>query len=244
MTSKAPQQLGQETWAYLRNRLANDPGDEATAPSDRAVGYLRTYLTGIDPVTPDVWPAIGRRFDQLAMPDNEPNVITATDLMAVSFLSVNVPPRAAWTLLTSRAAELTQTLTNIPADLAIEDADCSEGMYQKDAELQKLWNLLRRDENGQLWRMGATTVSKVMARKRPGLVPIQDRVVMRELGAADRTYWDRWWQTMHLQIDGKSVVTDFARTLRQSVPKASHLSLLRTLDIIIWMNGVYGPKTP
>ncbi|GAA4375422.1 DUF6308 family protein [Paeniglutamicibacter cryotolerans] len=101
-------------------------------------------------------------------------------------------------------------------------------MYQVDSALQELGNLLRRDEEGNLWNMGATTVSKVTARKRPALVPIQDSAVMREFGATDATYWDQWWQAMHLHILDRPVVGGFASQLRGSVPEAARLSLLRT----------------
>lgn len=243
MTTRTPYTLGHGVWDYLRGQLGNTQADGSTSPSDRASGYLRTYIAGTNPVVDGSWPAIGRRFEHLGMPDRDPHVITATDLVAVSFLSVSVPPRAAWTILTTRAASLTKALGQIPPDLAIEDPGCTAEMYQVDSALQELWNLLRHDEEGNLWKMGATTVSKVMARKRPALVPIQDSVVMRELGSADSTYWDQWWQAMHLNIDGHPVVTRFARQLRGSVPEAAHLSLLRALDIAIWMHGMDGAET-
>lgn len=242
MTMRVPATVGHGVWDYLRGQLGDRQADGSTGPSDRAIGYLRTYLAGTKPVVGGAWPAIGRRFEHLGAPDGDPNVITATDLVAVSFLSVHVPPRAAWAILTTRAASLTKALGRIPPDLAIEDSGCTAEMYQVDSALQELWNLLRRDEEGNLWNMGATTVSKVMARKRPALVPIQDSVVMRELGASDSTYWDQWWQAMHLHIDGHPVVSGFARHLRGSVPEAAHLSLLRTLDIVIWMHGMNGTK--
>lgn len=242
MTIRAPHTLGPGVWGYLRGQLGDRQADGTTSPSDRAIGYLRTYLAGTNPVVGGAWPAIGRRFEHLGMREGDPHVITATDLVAVSFLSVNVPPRAAWSILTTRAAALTQALGRIPPDLAIEDPGCTMDMYQVDSALKELWNLLRRDEEGNLWNMGATTVSKIMARKRPALVPIQDSVVMRELGSADSTYWDQWWQAMHLNIDGRPVVAGFARQLRGSVPEAAHLSLLRTLDIVIWMHGMDGAE--
>lgn len=242
MTIRGQHTLGHGLWDYLRGQLGDMQADGSTGPSDHAIGYLRTYLAGTDAVAGGEWPAIGRRFDHLGTSDDDPNVITATDLVAVSFLSVNVPPRAAWSILTTRAAALTGALERIPTDLAIEDSGCTAEMYQVGSALQELWNLLRRDEEGNLWNMGATTVSKVMARKRPALVPIQDSVLMRELGAADATYWDRWWQAMHLHVDDRPVVAGFASQLRGSVAEATRLGLLRTLDIVIWMHGTYGAK--
>lgn len=244
MILRISQSLGHDVWDYLQGHLGDVHADGSTSPSDRAIGYLRTYLTGSNPVVGGAWPAIGRRFEHLGTPDANPNVINATDLVAISFLSVNVPPRAAWNILTTRAAALTEALTRIPTELAIEDPGCTAEMYQPEFALQELWNLLRRDDEGNLWKMGATTVSKVMARKRPALVPIQDSVVMRELGAADATYWDQWWQAMHLHIDGRPIVAGFARQLRENVPEAAHLSLLRTLDIVIWMHGMNGGIDP
>lgn len=240
MTTQDTSTLGYGVWNFFQAHLGDIQANGSTAPSQIAIGYLRTYLTGSNPVVDGEWPAIGRRFEHLGTPKDDPNVITATDLIAVSFLSVNVPPRAAWNILTTLAAALSEVLERIPPDMAIEDPGCTAEMYQVDSALQDLWNLLRRDQEGNLWNMGATTVSKVMARKRPALVPIQDSVVMRQLGSTDSTFWDQWWQAMHLNIGGHAVVADFAHQLRGSVPAAANLSLLRTLDIVIWMHGMNG----
>lgn len=237
-------ELGHKVWEYLCTELGGGSTGAGAAPSTRAATYLKAYLVGFseDDVDrlPGVWPAVGRHFDDLGHGEETPNVITATDLLAVSFLSVNVPPRATWSIIETRSSELTSVLADIPASMPIEDQKCESSTYASTSALQKLWNLLRRDEAGHLWKMGPTTVSKVIARKRPGLVPIQDSVVMRELRAEDATYWDMWWQAMHLEIDGQMVVIEFTKSLREKVPEASQLSLLRVLDIVIWMHGTYG----
>lgn len=235
MPHQSQQDPGSKVWSYLQSEL----GTSAATPSDLAVGYLRTYLTGVEPVVGEDWPAIGRRFEHLVTPGTDPHVITAEDLLSVSFLSVSIPPRAAWAILTTRSAAITAKLEQIPEDVSIEHPNCTLAMFEADSPLQDLWDLLRRDENGKLWDMGATKVSKVMARKRPHLVPIQDRVLVAELDATDAGYWDIWWKAMHLRENGKSVVTDFAHELRERVPEAGKLSLLRTLDIVIWMHGTY-----
>jgi len=76
-----------------------------------------------------------------------------------------------------------------------------------------------------------------MARKRPLLIPVQDKVVKSELEVGDAIYWDFWWEAMHLYVNGRQVVADFAISLRNRVPLARQLSLLRVLDIAIWMHG-------
>lgn len=226
---------GSKVWSYLQSEL----GTRSATPSNLAVGYLRTYLTGVEPVVRGDWPAIGRRFEHLVLTGTDPHVITAEDLLSVSFLSVSIPPRAAWAILTTQRAAITEKLEQIPEEVSIEHTNCTLAMFEADSPLQELWDLLRRDENGKLWGMGATKVSKVLARKRPHLVPIQDRVVVAELDATDAGYWTMWWKAMHLRENGKSLVADFAHELRDRVPEAGKLSLLRTLDIAIWMHGTH-----
>ena len=237
-------QLGRKVSDYL-SRLHMGERTEL-GPAELAAGYLRTYLTGEDPLLTDVWPAVGRHFNEQLESNSDPLVISASDVVAVSFLSVNLPAKAAWTILTDLRAQLTKTLVKIPDDLFIEDPRCNYELYATEeasgelAPLQELWDLLRRDPQGRKWGMGATTTSKLMARKRPGLVPVQDSVVVNALGAEDSTYWLMWWQAMHLTDDsGSAFVANFARAAREAVPAAANLSLLRVLDIVIWMNASY-----
>lgn len=237
-------QLGRKVSDYLSGLHMGERTE--LKPAELAAGYLRTYLTGEDPLLTDDWPAIGRHFNEQLETDTDPRVISASDVVAVSFLSVNVPARASWTILTDLRAQLTKTLVEIPEELSIEDPRCTYTLYAAEEEtgevapLQELWNLLRRDPQGSKWGMGATTTSKLMARKRPGLVPVQDSVVVNALGAEDSTYWLMWWQAMHLKDEsGCAVVVDFARAVREAVPAAANLSLLRVLDIVIWMHASY-----
>lgn len=236
--------LGGSVWEYLRTQLGEVLSGDSVVPTKRAISYLSMYLVGTvedgEALITGDWPLIGRRFDHLGIPDEYPDEITAADLVAVSFLSVSIPPRGAWDILNRRSQAMTQVLQRIPRDMSIEDEACTLGLYGSDGVLQEMWNLLRRDPDGALWEMGPAKVSKLMARKRPALVPIQDSVVVSELGAADITYWGMWWQAMHLEVGGRRVVVDFVRALRDHVPEAADLSLLRVLDIVIWMHGRYG----
>lgn len=229
--------LGHRVWDYLRSELGNQNDQGQIQPAQHAVDYLHAYLVGVGECSNCTWPAIGRRFDELTDTPLVPNRITATDLVAISFLSVNVPPRATWAILREINDQLEQHWNQVPTEVSIESPDCGQEIYSSTGELQEIWKLLRRDSQDNLWGMGPTTISKVMARKRPKLVPIQDRVVMQELQAKDASYWDMWWQAMHLRIDNQTVVLDFARSLQAQVPANSELSLLRILDIVIWMRG-------
>lgn len=229
--------LGTKVWRYLCEQLSSSTAGRNVAPSELAVEYLRAYLTGRDTCLPKEWPAIGRRFDQLQEFQSHPDRITSTDLVAVSFLSVNIPPAAAWGILNELNDGLESLWSKIPLNLSIESADCTKELFAKGQELDRIWNLLGRSPRGHRWGMGPTKISKLMARKRPLLIPVQDKVIKFELEAIDSSYWELWWEAMHLCLEGRQVVVDFARMLRNSVPEAQQLSLLRVLDIAIWMHG-------
>ncbi|GGL82219.1 DUF6308 family protein [Glutamicibacter protophormiae] len=219
---------------YLSNELGNFETGKLT-PNHLAIQHLSTYLEGNAASGHDAF--VGRHFDELAVHDENPNEITASDIVAVSFLSVNVPPRAAWAFLETRKNEISEILSSIPTNLAINDPSCTFTMYDEHSALQRLWNTLRRSPSEKLWGMGPVLTSKLMARKRPHLVPIQDSIVLAELEATDRDFWQMWWEAMQLTEEEYQPVQDFARVLRASVPAAHKLSLLRVLDIVIWMNG-------
>lgn len=46
MPQQVPRDPGRKVWSYLQSQL----GTSSATSSDLAVGYLRTYLTGVDPV--------------------------------------------------------------------------------------------------------------------------------------------------------------------------------------------------
>lgn len=76
--------------------------------------------------------------------------------------------------------------------------------------------------------MGPTRVSKLLARKRPRLLPVSDSFVEPVLGPIELH-----WQNAH------TAMSDAARrkTLRRIRQRAnaSDISLLRILDVTIWM---------
>lgn len=234
MPQNSPDNLGRLVLDYLGTELGTFESGQLI-PSPNATKYLATYLNG-DPES-ETLPFVGRHFDELSIPDENPNEITASDIVAVSFLSVSIPPAAAWALLHSRKNKLTEILSEITPDLAIDDPNCDYGVFDENSSLQQLWTTLRRNASGDRWGMGPVLTSKLMARKRPHLVPIQDSIVLAELHATDRDFWRMWWQAMQLTDSGHRPVRYYARKLRDSVPAAHELSLLRVLDIVIWMNG-------
>lgn len=111
----------------------------------------------------------GSLFERLA-DTTEPDYFTAKDIVAVSMLSVNVPADVAvWLLLDEGREETHDLLRQIPVDLDIWDA---AQHIAPNSPLWRLWLLLSGQKG-----IGTTICSKLLAAKRPRLVPIQDRVV-------------------------------------------------------------------
>lgn len=144
-----------------------------------------------------------------------------------------------WQLLTRLDARVSSLLIAIPTELTIGNEDCDyEFTFGVQSALQQLWDVVRHgaDYQGKKWGIGPTIASKIIALKRPNLVPVQDEVVVRILGLRDKEYWRAWWEAMHLDLEGRRPVVDFANNIR-SESGAAHMSLLRTLNIVLWRAG-------
>jgi len=210
-----------------------DPATYVTGiERDRAVRSLRCYratIAGEHRYT-------GSLFDQL-ISTSDPNRFTANDIVAINMLAVDLPrPTAAW-LLSDPGEELAKRLNEIPIDEAIWDRS-AEAMHTGAATA--LWTLLGQQEG--LGRYARTTKSKLLAAKRPHLLPIHDQYVGDVgLGYTDA---DDFWALWRNRFSGENGVE-----LRQSVEdvqqsaNAEGMTLLRVLDVVIWMR-VYGWKHP
>ncbi|WP_404289856.1 DUF6308 family protein [Glutamicibacter arilaitensis] len=181
----------------------------------------------------------GSRFETIAGggDQNEPNRITAEDLIAVSMLSVYVPGQAALGILGSYSEQLGKQLTRIPIDLRFEEL--TEGEFQKflaeDSPADKLWNILR--QHGDRWGVGQTTASKILARKRPHLIPIFDSVIAERVKIpGSGTQWTRWWSAFHEDPVQGGELVEKLKSIREAAGQP-HLSLLRVLDIVLWKSG-------
>jgi len=180
----------------------------------------------------------GSRFETLGSEgDMDPNRITATDLVAVSMLSVDVPAQASVGILETHAEKISGLLSEIPAGLKFEDLTAEEfdRHLTEGSPADKLWALLRQHEDP--WAIGQTKASKIMARKRPELIPVYDSVVKAVTGIkGSGEQWSVWYSAFH---DGTSEATEFVDKLRaiRAESGQQHLSLLRVLDIALWKQG-------
>ena len=181
----------------------------------------------------------GARFDTWAGGGDAPavaNQITADDILAASFLSVEYSPKAVIGILETRRTDISGLLAQIPASLDLADLGHAEfkSVLGEESPAWQLWNLLRGKEDGG-WGIGPTKASKLMARKRPRLIPIWDSVVKEQTGLRNSsTQWSEWHEL--LTRDGGSVETKLQEMQTQAkLPHA--VSTLRALDVVLWMNG-------
>jgi hypothetical protein len=192
-------------------------GDDA-----RAAGYLRTYYGITDGVG-----YTGSHFD--SWPSNDPDRFTADDLVAVSFLSVFVPPQAARTLLATDARRFAGLLAAVgpDRDLAQEPQALAE-----DSPPSQLYRAVRK-----LPGVGRTIATKLVARKRPRLLPIYDSVVARVTQVGDH-HWEPVRQALRADAPGRNrSLHEHLLDLGRTAGTAQEVSVLRLFDVITWMEG-------
>lgn len=180
-------------------------------------------------------PRSGSHFDDWAGGGDTPataNKVTADDLIAVSFLSVEIKPHAAIGLLKTHAPRVSELLAAIPTDLDLADADI-EMLNAPDSPASELWDLVRGKHHGK-WGVGPTTASKILARKRPKLIPIYDSVVGPLMGLKHSGgQWKVWYEAL---ANGNGLPQQL-EAIRQKSGAPGNLSKLRIMDVALWMDG-------
>ncbi|MFF2031113.1 DUF6308 family protein [Arthrobacter sp. NPDC058192] len=204
----------------------------AAISDDAALNYLNQYF-GQGEWTGQEF--TGAHFDSFG--NTETDKVTAGDIVAVACLSIHVPARAAIAVLGEQRNPISCHLHGISKDDAIEDIpfDEHDQHFGEDSPADRLWQLLRAHH-----RVGATTASKIMARKRPALIPIFDSVVGNMTGFPDAA---GTWRAWHHAFSTDVAFTSRLRSLRAAA-RLDHLSLLRVLDVVLWMHGTHGVGEP
>ena len=165
------------------------------------------------------------RWDSLGTRDADADRFTADDLVAVTFLSVNISAPAARQLLRGRADEFSRLLVEVGPDRDLAD---EPEPHPADWAGWRLMAALRT-----LPKVGPTRASKLLARKRPGLRPIWDTVVAGLTGT-----WDNQWEPLRLALrdDDRALHHRLVR-LRAAAGLPEQVTALRVLDVICWMEG-------
>lgn len=189
-----------------------------------AAAVLRTYFGDPYPGTAytgavfDSWDSTGTR-------ESDSDVFTADDLVAIGFLSVDAGPAAARSLLLERRDEFSTYLAEVEPDRDLAD---------EPGPLDPTWPAWVLDT--QL-RTVATIASKLIVRKRPRLYPIWDTVVVNVLGTRGSAHL----VPIHQALKGNPPLRQRLRAARDAAGLPNHISELRILDTLAWMQGSSRP---
>jgi hypothetical protein len=120
-------------------------------------------------------------------------------------------------------------------DVALAD-DEAEHLIARGGPAWELWELLStirprpQDRN----RLAAVAAGKLLARKRPHLLPVYDGHVREVLRRPSND--QMWWSDLRCQLIKDDALVRELEAVRARAG-AGHLSLLRTFDIMCWMFG-------
>ena len=171
----------------------------------------------------------GRWFDQFAA-RGDPWRMTGDDVVAVSTLSVTVPPEAAAAVLFGRADQLSDLLRRIPD--GVELWTVPEAFVDEESAANGAWMLLR-----SLRGVGRMTTSKLLAVKRPHMLPVWDRRVDEYLSRNGGPWW--------LPLRSALVDAELRAAVCEATESApAYVSLLRRLDVALWMAAGGTKRTP
>jgi len=198
---------------------------KALGDSDAALDLVKNYLAT----------ATGRFFETYGLGETSPNRITSADLVAVTFLSMDVSPRTRSGFLPAHAIELAEhegqisrLLESIPADLELHcvPPDRYDELLGPASAASRLFSLL----TDILGEGRSVARHKLLARKRPGLIPVSDSKTRQQLWGWG-VWWRPWWEAL---TDDPKIVKQLGDIRQKAGTPAAHLSILRTADIIIW----------
>jgi len=199
--------------------------DGGTVQPDEATAFETRLDAALEPPSADLvaayfntaGPFAAETFDVLGV--NDPMQITTDDLLAVTLLNVVVPPFAVRALLGKEAPTVTELLVAVPVGVPLWEAttehlDAATGV----------WTLLR-GYPGVDW----VTAGKLLARKRPMLIPVFDSVIQEALQPPP----DRFWATLRAALGNEQR----RATVEAMRPPGltPRVSTLRLLDVAIWM---------
>lgn len=191
--------------------------------TEQPVGDLRRYLTSFGGAQFD------RLIDSLAVDE-----FTLADFKAVRELNVSVLRSAQQWLRGEGRPQVRELLHRIPADLDIWEvsADRFDSELGPDSPAWQLWEIISDQQDGARSAGKYVTASKLLHGKRPRLIPIYDRGgIGKALDVSHRDIWEAMWCVLRDPGIRRSL-----QDLQGDVTEAATLSLLRVLDIVLWMS--------
>lgn len=195
---------------------------------DSALELLRTYYAPLDADGRGYAGGRWDAFDPSGTRAASPQVFTADDLLACSLLSAPIPPEAMCQLLEGGSATgFNALLRDIPTGSDFVDVDPDGPAFEPVHALFRAPRGLRG--------VGETRATKLLARKRPFLVPIVDGVVR----ATAFPGLERQWKPLYLSLNADNRALDrHLRALRTAAGFPDTVPTLRVFDVVPRMSGM------
>ena len=191
---------------------------------DCAKAHLDTYCT--EPSY--AWPA----YDD----DPYPTQLTAVDLLAPELLSAGDSWRQALPLANRRDDEYGDLWDAMCA--VVEDNRARDVAFDEidNLDADESWEKVHRafDCCQRTKGIKTTKVSKILHRKLPNLIPINDRLVRRFYGVRESRKWSLW-SRLQTDINRHRDLIDDLRAGR-STPGGRQMTRVRCVDIVVWMH--------
>lgn len=200
--------------------------DRCVLGADRArsVGALRRYFgqDGSRPYTGSWFERFAGGGDRA----NDANVVTEADVLALNFLSITDLAHVAVDVTTVYPDRIRELLEQIPVNLPMHEASWT--YYAPGSPASRLWEIFKQCGGKNRW----VTANKLLARKRPHLLPVYDNQVKAVLGAPP-SFWACLWTWFDSEPDRAEAVS----SLRADAGSIDDISLLRCLDVVLWMQA-------
>lgn len=152
---------------------------------------------------------------------------TADDVLSCTLLSTPVPARAALELLVNQRRRFEVMLEDLGPDRDFVDLPSTKG--EVFGAVRRLYAAL-----DDLPGVGETRATKLLARKRPRLVPIIDSVVKAAAFANAKTQWEPLHAALVAQ-NGR--LWDLLIARRSAANLSLAVSPLRIFDVLTWMDA-------
>lgn len=194
---------------------------------DQACQDLREYF-GVGLEEGELPASTGGRFEFLGGGGDRAdsrNRFTASDILSLQMLSVQLPPWVTLDLLEGAlGGDAAAFLEQIPASMPLWDDGAAE-LIDDPGPAVGVWRLLE-SQGGVGW----VTAGKLLARKRPSLIPVYDNVVRCAFGRP-KEFWKALREA--LRQDGGSFRTT-VEDLMERAGLPEQVTPLRTLDVVVW----------